>query len=241
MVFKPDFSLLGNTKIMDKQQPYIAIYRRGNKTLVYMADFHGEKKSWDMVDWCFSEKFRIKPDVLITEFEHTGRQLTNSPNNTLTHAAFVAERHNIPVVLSDLSDDEKLAVLGDGADVEYLGKVLHSEPRFDGNDLEKAGAYLNKYGRNPFMLQNIATALNEYDTVFCIFGEGHFREQYDALNDMLGALPEYITEFPENTKTEYGKDKKDIFNNGKSKIMHEMQIIKLVDFNKMKGKENGKE
>lgn len=237
--FKPNFNLLGKIKVTDKEQPYVAIYRRGNKTLVYMADFHGEKKSWDMVDWCFSENFKIKPDVLITEFEHTGRRLTNSPTNTLEHAAFVAERHNIPVVLSDLSDDEKLAVLGDGANTEYLNKVSHSEPKFDGNDLEKAGAKLNRYGRNPFMLQNIATALNKYDTVFVIFGEGHLREQYDALKDMFGALPEYITEFPENTKTEYGKDKKDIFNNGTSKVMDKMQVIKLVDFNEMKGKENG--
>ena len=48
MNFKPNFTLLGNIKDMDKEQPYVAIYRRGNKTLVYMADFHGEKKSWDM-------------------------------------------------------------------------------------------------------------------------------------------------------------------------------------------------
>ena len=44
MFFKPNFNLLEKIKVMDKEQPYVAIYRRGNKTLVYMADFHGEKK-----------------------------------------------------------------------------------------------------------------------------------------------------------------------------------------------------
>lgn len=242
MDFKPNFDLLGQIKPQVLQSPYVAIYRCGKKTLVYMADFHGEKESWDMVDWCFSDQFEFKPDILLTEFEHAGRRLTNSPTNTLTHAAFVAERHNIPVVLTDLSDDEKLAVLGDGADVDYLDKVLHSEPKFDGNDLEKANAKFNKYGRNPFMLQNIASALNKYDTVFCIFGEGHLREQQDVLNDMFGTVPEYITEFPENTMTEYGKDKAGVFNNGKANVMNKMQemkIIKLVDFNETKGKENG--
>ena len=51
------------------------------------------------------------------------------------------------------------------------------------------------HGRDPFMLRNIAAALNRYDTVFAVFGEGHYRSQRLVLEDMLGK-PEYIKTVP---------------------------------------------
>ena len=42
------------------------------------------------------------------------------------------------------------------------------------------------------MLENIAAALNKYDTVFAIFGGGHYEVQRLVLEDMMGK-PEYIT------------------------------------------------
>lgn len=47
--------------------------------------------------------------------------------------------------------------------------------------------------RDPFMLNNIASALNKYDIVFAVFGGGHYLQQRRALKAMMGT-PKYITE-----------------------------------------------
>ena len=46
--------------------------------------------------------------------------------------------------------------------------------------------------RSVFMLENIATALNEYGVVFSEMGAGHFNDIHKALKKMLGK-PRYIT------------------------------------------------
>ena len=120
-------------------------------------------------------------------------------------------------------------------DKRNLSEVLRVSPNSKGSDLQKMGAKLNKEGRDPFMVNNIATALNKYDTVFCIFGEGHFRDQRAVLDDMFGKEPdEYITEFPD-MHTDFGKVKRNIFQRGidivKNKI-HQMKIVRLVEFEK---------
>ena len=238
MQFKPDFSLLKYDKPSKRHEPpYVARYRRGNKTLIYMADYHDEEKSWNMVDWCFSKDFGYTPDILLTEFENAGRELKAFKTNTLTHAAFVAARNDVPVVLSDLSEQEMLSVLGKDADSEYLSKVLSVGPIENGNDLQKQGAKLNRQGRDRFMLENIAAALNKYDTVFCILGEGHFISQRDVLDKMFESKPEYIDDFPK-LRTDFGK--KNIFykavNSIRNKI-HPMNTVNLVKFKG--GVENG--
>lgn len=59
----------------------------------------------------------------------------------------------------------------------------------------------DKLGRDPFMLQNIAAALNKYKVVFAVFGGGHYDVQRKALENMLGK-PEYIWEVPFEVKEE---------------------------------------
>ena len=247
MQFKPKLDLLKYYDEVEQKgfnnPPYVAIYRSGNKTLVYMADRHAKEVSWNMVDWCFSKKFGLRPDILLTEFENVGRKFDDpvlieakAELNTLAHAAFVAAKHKVPVVLSDLSASEMMSVIGI-KEKRDLHEVLRVSPNSNGSDLQKMGAKLNKEGRNPFMVQNIAAALNKYDTVFCIFGEGHFREQRAVLDDMFGKEPdEFITEFPD-MHTDFGKSKRNIFQKAsdivKSK-MHKMEIIRLVEFGKGK-------
>ncbi|MCL2887968.1 MAG: TraB/GumN family protein [Elusimicrobia bacterium] len=55
--------------------------------------------------------------------------------------------------------------------------------------------------RDLFMLENITAALNKYKTVFAVFGEGHYVDQRQALENMLGK-PEYIWEVPFEVKEE---------------------------------------
>lgn len=243
MQFRPKLDLLKYYDEVEKREfnnpPYVAIYRSGNKILVYMADRHAKEVSWNMVDWCFSKKFGLRPDILLTEFENAGRKF-HTPNliqakaetDTLAHAAFVAAKHKVPVVLADLSDAEMMSVIGI-KDKRNLSEVLRVSPNSKGSNLQKMGAKLNKEGRDPFMVNNIATALNKYDTVFCIFGEGHFRDQRAVLDDMFGKEPdEYITEFPD-MHTNFGKTKQNFFERARDKFLrrvHKMEVIRLVEF-----------
>ena len=223
MQFKPNFDLLEAWE--DAQHmyhgAYVALFEKIDKTLVYMCDIHGENESFDMVDFCFkSGKFK-QPDILITEFENAGREIGKhaSQTNTLIYAAAVATKQNIPVVFADLSHKEKQDVLQAHYpnyvfDENVVRKILGTEPMRSAGVLGEMGGTLNKFGRDKFMLENIATALNKYSVVFAIFGSGHYESQRLALIDMMGE-PKYIGKIP-NTRGEF--DEKDI------------KPIKLVDF-----------
>lgn len=229
MQFKPNFDLLRDWASAEKSikfasnSAYVAIFRRDDKTLVYMCDRHGENISFNMVDMCFADDFGVKPDVLLTEIENTGFERKFNwrgyQSNTLVYAAEIAAQRNIPVVFSDLSDSQYVDVINCGFPDNKittidLDRVLSSEPNMNGNLLQQMSSYLNVMGRDRFMLQNIAAALNRYDTVFAIFGVGHYEDQRLVLEDMLGK-PEYITRI---------KNMRGDFSNVK------IEPIKLCDF-----------
>ena len=205
MQFKPNFDLIrmwGDIKEMSVRGPFVAVFKRGDKTLIYMGDKHSYNESFDMVDMCFANDFGYKPDVLLTEMENDGYERKMGPHgiqaNTLAYAAVVAKKHDIPVVFADLSDAQSVNILqsfrpNEKIDVDFLDNLLRNTiPNAHGNELEKLHAEFDKYGRDTFMVQNIAAALNKYNTVFCIFGTGHYAQQQLALEDMMGK-PEYIT------------------------------------------------
>ena len=229
MQFKPKFDLLRDWASAEKSQnfasnsAYVAIFRKDDKTLVYMCDRHGENISFNMVDMCFADDFGVKPDVLLTEIENTGFERKFNWHgyqiNTLVYAAEIAAQRNIPVVFSDLSDSQYVDVINCGFPDNKittidLDRVLSSEPNMNGNLSQQMSSYLNVMGRDRFMLQNIAAALNRYDTVFAIFGVGHYENQRLVLEDMLGK-PEYITQI---------KNMRGDFTNVK------IEPIKLCDF-----------
>lgn len=206
MQFKPNFDLFCDwdkakrAKDFACNSAFVAVFRRDNKTLVYMGDKHRENVSFDMVDMCFADDFGHKPDVLLTEMENANYEWKfgyhGFQTNTLLYAAVVATERNIPVVFADLSDRQMIDVINAGfpnskiTDAD-LHKVLRAGPTGT-NIYQQMCEYLNRFGRNRFMLQNIAEALNRYDTVFVIFGAGHYEEQRLVLEDMMGK-PEYIT------------------------------------------------
>ncbi|MBQ8473646.1 MAG: hypothetical protein IJ500_02170 [Alphaproteobacteria bacterium] len=223
MQLKPNFDLLQAWEDAEKQKHYpcVAVFEKDGKTLVYMCDKHGANKSFDMVDMCMKSGMYPRPDVLLTEFENSGRDVMPGmmQNNSLMYAAAVATQQNIPVVFADLSDEQMLNVLR----VQYpnrifesadLTKVLRAGPIRSNGEFGEMGIALNKYGRDKFMLQNIATALNKYDVVFAIFGSGHFVSQRLALIDMMG-IPKYITDMPNTRGDFYGL---------------KINPIKLIDF-----------
>ena len=206
MSFKPNFDLLAEWKDVVRAKEYasdsafIAVFKRDNKTLVYMCDHHTKNYSFDMVDFCFSDYFGIKPEILLVEMENSGYERKFSSGwiqgNTLSYAAVLAEQRNIPYVFADLSDEQMMDVIKLGFSDEeitngVLHKVLRSGPTGE-NIYNKMCSYLSKNGRDRFMLENIATALDKYDTVFAIFGAGHYESQRLVLEDMMGK-PEYIT------------------------------------------------
>ena len=208
MQFKPNFDLLcywpdaQKARDFASNSAFVAVFKRDNKTLVYMCDKHRLNISFNMVDMCFADDFGIKPDVLLTEMLNVGFEKRFNwhgiQDNTLAHAAVVANKRNIPVVFADLSDSQCVDVINHGfpdnqITVDDLGKVFSSGGPFpDGNIYQKMSAYIDMYGRDRFMLENIAVALNKYDTVFAIFGVGHYEVQRLVLEDMMGK-PEYIT------------------------------------------------
>ena len=73
-----------------------------------------------------------------------------------------------------------------------LDDVLRTAPMRSNGEKGEMNIALNLFGRNRFMLDNIAVALNKYNVVFAIFGAGHYEEQRLALIDMMGQ-PKYIT------------------------------------------------
>lgn len=230
MQFKPNFDLLRDWASAEKSikfasnSAYVAIFRRDDKTLVYMCDRHCYNISFNMVDMCFADEFGIKPEILLTEMENTGAERKLSQHgfqdNTLVYAAGIAVQRNIPVVFADLSDSQYVDVINHGfpdnqITKDDLHKVFSSGgPNPNGNLYQKMSAYLDRYGRDIFMIQNIIVALEKYDTVFAIFGVGHYEDQRLVLEDMLGK-PEYITRI---------KNMRGDFSNVK------IEPIKLCDF-----------
>lgn len=207
MQFRPNYDLIRAWEDSDRafsdlyHAPYVAIFECNGKTLVYMCDKHDANISFDMVDACFNCLGLANPDVLLTEFANAGREMTQRQFqvNTLAYAAGVASKHNVPVVLADLSDNQMLDVLRSRYpmrkfSVKDLGRFLSGPMRFRGEDGEM-GIAINMFGRDRFMLDNIAMALNKYNVVFAIFGSGHYEQQRLALIDMLGE-PKYITKIP---------------------------------------------
>ena len=223
MQFKPNFDLIAAWEDAQRMYcgAYIALFEKDGKTLVYMCDVHGENESFDMVDYCFkSGKFK-QPDILITEFENAGREVGKhmAQTNTLIYAAAVAEKQNIPVVFADLSHKEKQDVLqvyypDRVFDENVVRKILRTEPMRSAGELGEMGGTLNKFGRDKFMVENIAVALSKYDVVFAIFGSGHYESQRLVLIDMMGE-PRYIGKIP-NVRGEF--------------VEKDIKPIKLVNF-----------
>lgn len=227
MSFKPNFDLLVEWKDAEKLRdcagvsaPCISVFKNSNKTLVYMCDKHTVNMSFDMVDFCFSENFGIKPDILLTEIPNAGYQRRFGPHglqdNTLAYAVAVAAKNKIPFVFADLSDEQMVEVISNKftSDIDLHKVFSAGGPNSSGNIYQQMDAYLDLYGRDRFMLENIATALNKYDTVFAIFGAGHYESQRLVLEDMMGT-PEYITKI---------KNMRGDFSNIK------IEPIKLCDF-----------
>lgn len=208
MQFKPNFDLLRywpdaeRARNFANSPVFVAVFKRGNKTLVYMCDKHCYNMAFNMVDMCFADDFGYRPDVLLTEVMNTGFEYKFDEfwyqDNTLSYAAGVAAKKGIPIVFADLSDPQCVDVVNNGfpdnqITIDDLDDVFESgAPDPNGNMWQKMSAYLDMYGRDRFMVQNIAAVLNKYNTVFVIYGVGHYEMQRLVLEDMMGK-PEYIT------------------------------------------------
>ena len=229
MQFKPNFDLLRDWESAEKAKDFacnsafVSVFKRDNKKLIYMCDRHGENISFNMVDMCFAYDFGMCPDVLLVEMENENFERKFDwywlQKNTLSYAATVAAKQNIPIVFADLSDAQMIDIINYGfpnnkINKSDLGKVLSHTPNKNGNLYQQMCEYVGIAGRDRFMLQNIAAALDKYDTVFCIFGVGHYEKQRLVLEDMMGE-PEYITRI-KNMRGDYSNVK--------------IEPIKLCDF-----------
>jgi len=207
MQFKPNFDLLRDWESAEKAKDFacnsafVSVFKRDNKKLIYMCDRHGENISFNMVDMCFADDFGIRPDVLLVEMENENFECKFDwywlQKNTLSYAAVIAAKRNVPIVFVDLSDAQMIDVINYGfqnnkISKSDLGKVLSHTPNKNGNLYQQMCEYLGIAGRDRFMLQNIVAALDRYDTVFVICGVGHYEKQRLVLEDMMGE-PEYIT------------------------------------------------
>lgn len=222
MSFKPNFDLFSEYKDNDEvpRMPYIAVFRYGEKTLVYMCDEHNANRSYDMIDWVFDQSSLPRPDVLLIEKENNySGQVGTCNGNSLLYAAARAAQNDIPVVFADMNEIEMKTLLRlRRPDCEFssndLGRILTTPPMRQYGEDGVLNMELNRYGRDRFMIENIVAALDKYDTIYAIFGEGHFREQRFILIDMLGK-PEYIDRIP-NMRRDFGDLK--------------IEPVKLIDF-----------
>lgn len=202
MQFKPNFDLLRTTGSKELisiagARLCVAIFHRENKTLVCMCDDHKANIAFDMSEMCLSDNFSIKPDVLLCEMENVGFERKFSSHgyqdSDLTHAAGLAAKKNIPLVFMDLSREQMVGVVNSRfPNNQIADSDLHNilMPNHMEQQHEQYIWLLQQ--RDRFMLQNIAAALNKWDSVFVIFGGAHFANQRLVLEDMMGK-PEYIT------------------------------------------------
>ena len=77
-MFKANFDLYKPWEDAEKigRPPYVAVFRKAEKVLLYVAEKHGENKSFDMTDFCFSDKSPAIPEIAVVEFENSGRKIT---------------------------------------------------------------------------------------------------------------------------------------------------------------------
>ncbi|MDR1124426.1 MAG: hypothetical protein LBL61_07665 [Elusimicrobiota bacterium] len=261
--FQPNLALLTTYEQSENpseqhHQPYIAIFKKDGKTLIYLASKHYADETLDMVDYVFAN---FKPKIAVVEFERSGRMLRDKcSRNEFEYSAGIASDKNIPVVLADLPDDEKIKILSrkdpnayktyqakwminnsmmhkrqfgtyttadgevqsfthfawkpdmpepmtaeefkiwfkerfnedfDTADLNEIFKEDWTWPLSTGTIFNKLSEDMDFYARDPFIVKNIAAALNKYKTVYAAFGEGHYRTHRKISEDMLGK-PEYI-------------------------------------------------
>jgi len=262
----PNLDLLAwsdKTKKVGKY-PYIAVFKKDGKTLVYLASEHSAQKTFEMVDFAFA---KFQPGVAVVEYKNKRFAIPLSGKGYFhesVYTAAVAARNNIPVVLADigyseeackrayelsgnaewtikafylrwiitnmllherqfgtkttlakeiknftsiiykdwmgvpLTEDEIKELFKSEFGVDFdpmnLAEVLPrgwKTPKESGTIINRFCNYADYYARDPFMIQNITNALNKYDVVFAVFGEGHYRTQRLVLEDMMGT-PEYI-------------------------------------------------
>ena len=87
-------------------------------------------------------------------------------------------------------------------DINGMNNILNSKWVQDFEFLKQnPNAYLQMtmLFRDTYMLNQIADALNKNDTVWCHFGEGHFRSQYKNLVKWMG-MPKYYIDYANNRK-----------------------------------------
>ncbi len=243
------------------EPPYIAIYKYGNKTLIYLAAAHMNDKTLNMVDYIFDS---FKPQAALLEnFRGDKTPFKKCYKMESHYTAAKAEEKAIPIVRSDANQKDvwkKLVKEGNYTyydlqgyliirsivanadnpckkksareDIATFEKRLHKDEfgklftpqelnvwtqknfgeSYDSINFQnyscarlifpiKNGYITNSisidedlHARDPFIIKNIAAALNKYDTVLAVFGEGHYQTQQNALKDMLGEPKEYITE-----------------------------------------------
>jgi hypothetical protein len=210
-MFVPNFDFYKTYEDSEKigRTPYIAVFRKNGKLLLYVCDRHCANVSFDMVDFCFSEKSPAMPQIAVIEYERAGREPGpySFQDNTLAYAAAITAKRGLPVVYADLSSAEMLDVLKQHNPARNITDDDLHKALTAGGPSTKKGEYnlfahqIDLYGRDPFMIKNITAALNKYDVVLAVFGEGHYRSQRLVLEDMLGT-PEYINSVP-NTRGDF--------------------------------------
>jgi len=209
-MFVPNFDLYVNYEDSIKNFQGIAVFKKNNKTLIYNLDAHYKNLSFDRVDFCFSGKTLPIPEITVIELSKEQLLLKKQflqQDNSVSYSAFLSTIKNIPFVCADLDKKQMLDILkkrlpNNNLIDEDVIKALNSGGPFTTKNIYNFYANeIVRYGRDPFMIKNIATALNKYNTVFASFGHGHYCCQRLILEDMLGE-PEYIKEVP-NTRGDF--------------------------------------
>lgn len=123
MQFKPDETLIdmGTPTVAGmRRPPYVAVFERDGKKLFYLAETHSSVESFNMVNSCFKKE--DLPDVLIVEYESSGRKLHDLDSDALAPRIKFYNRLSAMQKLEPgkefpISDDKSMNILEYGAAV----------------------------------------------------------------------------------------------------------------------------
>lgn len=136
-------------------------------------------------------------------------------NDTVVHAFsnvkknFAKTGYDMSITIEEFKDcvqkDFNIAVSDENISdiLDNLGNW--QRPNAKGNIVNKIQSEIDFYSRDPYMIENIFKAINEYNNVLVTMGSGHYETQRLVLEKVFGS-PKYIYKFPRSERIDINSD-----------------------------------
>jgi len=209
--FKPKLKLLTEYKYskiapeQPREQPYIAVFEKGGKTLIYHASKHDDGKTYDMTNYVFNN---FSPQVTVIEFQRSGPKPGNKySGNEFEYIAAVASDKNIPVALADLSAKENIEILqnieGDYLNIRVYRNVVLYKIHQARWIIHNALDYEREFGGYTTAAQEVASFNNFVQTADEARVKKwfpHFSKYFTNETEFISWLRKYFDKYSMNEK-----------------------------------------